>query len=106
MKQLSCVNINGLQSSALESVLFFGGVFLLKKRPVRQLTGRSFMDHIWKYDWLFTTPMYSTQLCIVYRWLHAAKRYFIGLQQNLSLLALHSFAGVLKWEIHQTQEIV
>ena len=50
--------------------------------------------------------MYSTQLCIVYRWLHAAKRYFIGLQKNWSLLALHSFAGVLKWEIRQTQEIV
>ena len=52
------------------------------------------------------TPMYSTQLCIVYRWLHAAKRYFIGLQKNLSLLGLHSFACVLKWEIRQTQEIV
>jgi len=28
------------------------------------------------------TPMYSTQLCIVHRWLHAEKRYFIGLQKN------------------------
>ena len=24
----------------------------------------------------------STQLCVVYRWLHAAKHYFIGLQKN------------------------
>ena len=52
------------------------------------------------------TPMYSTQLCIVYRWLYAVKRYFIGLHKNLSLLDLHSFSGVLKWEIRQTQEIV
>jgi hypothetical protein len=55
---------------------------------------------------LFPTPMYSTQLCIVYRWLYAVKRYFIGLHKNLSLLGLHSFSGVLKWEIRQTQEIV
>ena len=53
-----------------------------------------------------STPMYSTQLCIVYRWLYAVKRYFIGLHKNLSLLGLHSFSGVLKWEICQTQEIV
>ena len=33
-------------------------------------------------DVLQTTPMYSTQLCIVYRRLHAAKLYFIGLQKN------------------------
>ena len=34
------------------------------------------------HDSQLTTPMYSTQLCIVYRWLHAAKRYFIGLLKN------------------------
>jgi hypothetical protein len=29
-----------------------------------------------------TAIMYSTQLCIVYRWLKAAKLYFISLQKN------------------------
>ena len=38
--------------------------------------------HWLTFDWRLPTPMYSTQLCIVYRWLQAAKRYFIGLQKN------------------------
>jgi len=32
------------------------------------------------------TPMYSTQLCIVHRWLLATKPYFVDIQKKWSLL--------------------
>jgi len=66
LKQPSCFNINGLHSGSSESVLFFSGIFLLKKHPVRGanrvlLCGTT----SGKYDWLFTPPMHRGRLLTV-----------------------------------------